>query len=142
MALTEAVSAGFRVSERHPIPRTPVSRMNEVAAATDPISKRQAMSSLPRCHSFQRIGSHRAETTIQNCRDWASARAQQKRPGKEGAQSSTTPTEMVYCSCKMYAKSRTEHTRQQKLKDEMHSQLWRHRIRFLLVIQGGAGSWD
>lgn len=74
MALTEAISAGFTASERHPIPRTPVWRMNEVAAATDPISKHQAMSSLPRCHSLQRIGSHRAATTVQNCRDWSSAR--------------------------------------------------------------------
>lgn len=94
MALTEAISAGFTVSERHPIPRTPVSRMNEVAATTDPISKRQAMSSLPRCHSFQRIGSHRTETMVQNCRDWASARAQSKRKGKERTQPSPIPTEM------------------------------------------------
>lgn len=79
MALTEAISAGFTMSERHPIPRIPMSRMNEVAAVTDPISKRQAMSSLPRCHSLQRIGSYRAETMVQNCRDWASARAQSKR---------------------------------------------------------------
>lgn len=95
MALTEAVSAGFTASERHPIPRTPVWRMNEVAAATDPISKRQAMSSPPRCHSFQRIGSHGAETTVQNCRDWASARAQPKtRERQEQSPPSPIPSKM------------------------------------------------
>lgn len=113
MALTEAVSAGFTASERHPIPRTPVLRMNEVAAATDPISKHQAMSALPRCHSFQRIGSHRAETTVQNCRDWASARAQPKTRERreQRALHPTSPARWVYCSCKKYAKSRTEHIR-------------------------------